>query len=162
MASSSMNAITSPDARAMPTLRERDRCISGQEPTWIVRRPFLAIFLLLLGTALPCHANEKRAVVAVTVDPPAVRLSGPNAVYSLLVHGKTADGRLLDLTHDARFRSAKPDTAAVTPAGVVQGKADGATEVLVEVKGRTLRVPVRVEGAASPRAFHFENDIVPL
>jgi hypothetical protein len=122
----------------------------------------LVTLLLLLGTALPCPADETRPVAEVTVDPPEVRLNGPNAVYSLLVHGKTANGRLIDLTHQARFRSAKPDTAAVTPAGVVQGKADGVTEVLVELRGRTLRVPVRVEGAAGPRAFHFENDIVPL
>ncbi len=127
-----------------------------------MRRPFPVALLVLLGTALRAPADEGQAPVAVTVDPHAVRLSGPKAVYSLLVNGKTADGRVVDLTHEARFRSARPETAAVTPAGVVHGKADGQTEVVVEVRGRTLRVPIRVEGSAKPRAFHFENDIVPL
>ena len=121
-----------------------------------MRRTLRLALLLLLGAALPCRADD------VTVSPPSLRLSGPGAGYSLLVDGKGADGRLVDLTHEAHFRSLKPQVAAVTAAGFVQGKSDGATEVLVEVKGKTLRVPVRVEGSARPRALHFENDIEPL
>jgi hypothetical protein len=127
-----------------------------------VRRFLPLTALVLLWAAPRSLAGEGKPLLAVTVDPPALRLTGPGAAYSLLVHGKTADGRLMDLTRAARFRSQQPQTATVTAAGVVQGKADGATEVLVEVKGRTLRVPVKVEGAARPRTFHFENDIVPL
>jgi hypothetical protein len=121
-----------------------------------VRRTLRLALALLLCTPLPCGADD------VTVNPPSVRLSGPGAVYSLLVDGQGANGRPVDLTHEARFRSLKPQVAAVTAAGVVQARADGTTEVLVEVKGKTLRVAVHVTGATRPRTFHFENDIVPL
>ncbi len=109
-----------------------------------------------------CLLTPSAVADEVTVDPPAVKLDGPGARYSLLVHGKSADGRLFDLTGSARFRSLRPEVATVTDTGVIQAKADGTTEVVVEAKGHTLRVAVTVEGGARPRAFHFENDIVPL
>jgi hypothetical protein len=102
------------------------------------------------------------AAPAVTVDPPAVRLRGPGASYSLLVDGRTADGRPVDRTGAARFRSHNPRVASVSPAGVVRSVADGTTAVTVEVDGKTLQVEVTVEGSAAPRDFHFENDVVPL
>lgn len=101
-------------------------------------------------------------VAEVIVDPPQVRLSGPNSVYTLLVHGKTADGRLVDLTTDARFQSLHPAIATVTSAGVVHGKRDGAAQINVEVQGRKRTITVEVKDAARPRDFHFENDIIPL
>ena len=126
-----------------------------------MRRTVLLAFVLLLGIVQPCPAGES-PVTAVTVTPSAVALHGPGATYSLLVDGKTVDGRLIDLTHTARFRSLHPQTAAVTSTGIVQARTDGATEIRIEVAGKTLRVPVRVEGSSQPRTFHFENDIVPL
>ncbi len=125
------------------------------------RRPSPAVLLLLAGLAA-APARAEVAVSAVTASPAAVRLDGPGARYSLLVDGKTADGRLIDLTRRARFRALDPRVAAVSPAGVVATVADGTTVVTVEAAGRTLRVPVAVAGAARPQTFHFENDIIPL
>ncbi|MCI0683423.1 MAG: DUF1549 and DUF1553 domain-containing protein [Gemmataceae bacterium] len=101
-------------------------------------------------------------VAEIIVDPAHVRLSGPNSVYTLLVHGKTAAGRLVDLTADARFQVQDPAIAQVTSAGIVRGRRDGTTQVHVEVKGRKRTIAVDVKDAARPRAFHFENDIIPL
>jgi hypothetical protein len=115
----------------------------------------------LLAICLPAAAAES-PVVAVRVSPAAVRLRGPLAGYSLLVDGKTADGRLVDLTRGARFESADPKVAVVPSAGRVRGVADGATAVRVTAAGRTLTVPVTVTGAGEPRRFNFENDIIPL
>lgn len=98
----------------------------------------------------------------VIVDPARVRLSGPNSVYMLLVHGRTADGRLVDLTTDARFQSQQPAIATVTSAGVIHGKRDGATQIHVEVRGRKRTVAIEITDAARPRELHFEIDIVPL
>jgi Protein of unknown function (DUF1549)/Protein of unknown function (DUF1553)/Bacterial Ig-like domain (group 2) len=97
----------------------------------------------------------------VIADPQTVQLTGPGATWSLLVHGKTADGRLLDLTRTARYRSLDPKVA-VSANGIVQAVADGTTTVEVMAAGRTSRVQVRVEGAARPRHFNFENDLIPL
>jgi hypothetical protein len=115
-----------------------------------------------LLTALCLLPAAARADTTLTVDPPTLRLQGPSARYSLLVTEKRADGAIVDRTHDARYRSLNPNTARVGPSGVVQGLADGSTEVVVEFGGQTLRVMVTVEGSATVRPLHFESDIEPL
>src|SRR5437867_3714547 len=92
--------------------------------------------LCLLVLACPGAARAEPPVVEVTADPAAVRLDGPRARWSLLVHGKTADGTLLDLTRSATFRSGDPKVATVTDAGVVRGVADGSAAVTVEAAGK--------------------------
>jgi hypothetical protein len=117
---------------------------------------------LLLTLALHGPLHAETAVVEIAVTPTAVRLQGPGAAYSLLVDGKTADGRWIDLTREARFHSLRPAVAGVSEAGVVQAQSDGAAEVVVEVRGRKRTIPVQVIGSAQPRRFHFENDVIPL
>jgi hypothetical protein len=117
---------------------------------------------LLLTACLGRAAAGAPSVVAVKTDPAAIRLQGPVASYSILVDGETADGRALDLTHDAHFESGDAKVAAVTETGRVRGVADGSTTVTVTAAGRTLTVGVTVAGAAEPRRFNFENDIIPL
>jgi hypothetical protein len=112
--------------------------------------------------ALFAGGAARAQVVDVTVDPPAVRLEGPAARSTLLVHERTADGRLVDRTGDARFHSVDPKVARVTPAGVVHPVADGRTSVAVEADGRTLAVAVTVAGFAAPRRLNFANDIEPV
>lgn len=102
------------------------------------------------------------SIVELVVDPDAVALTGPQGSYSLLIHGKTADGQLFDLTRDARFQSLRPDIASVTARGIVQARADGATQVFIEVAGHKRMIKVEVRGSSRPRVVHFENDIVPL
>ncbi|MBY0523844.1 MAG: DUF1549 domain-containing protein [Gemmataceae bacterium] len=119
------------------------------------------LLLALLGATL-VQTSARAQVAEVVADPVAVRLNGPNATYSLLIHGKTADGRLLDLTRDAKFRSSESKIAKITAAGVIHGIADGEAQVTVEAGGKTLTIAVKVEGSAQPRSFNFENDVVPL
>jgi hypothetical protein len=102
------------------------------------------------------------ALSEVRVDPPAVQFHGPAARYSLLVDGKRADGRLVDLTREARFHARNPNVARVTEAGVVEAVADGTTEIRVTAAGRTLSVTVNVRESGRPRKFNFENDLLPL
>jgi hypothetical protein len=102
------------------------------------------------------------ALTEIVVDPPEVKLSGPSSRYRLLVHGKTKNGRVVDVTHDARYRSLSPTIASVSATGVIQGLADGTATVNVEVHGMRRTVSVRVLDSGKPRAFHFESDIVPL
>src|SRR5687767_9506681 len=86
-------------------------------------RPFLPVLLLA-----SCLATEVRADVPfaeVVADPVTVQLRSPAAGYSLLVHGKTTDGRLVDLTRGAQFRSSRPEIAAINARGVIRAVADG-------------------------------------
>jgi hypothetical protein len=98
----------------------------------------------------------------VTVDPASVHLHGLHSRFTLLVHGRTLDGRPVDRTHAARFQSSDPRVARITQAGVILPTGDGAATVLVQVDGRTLPVAVTVEGTTLPRRYSFKNDVLPV
>lgn len=121
--------------------------------------PLLVSSLVLSATPGMLRADT---LVEVTADPASFRLSGPNALHSLLIHGKTSDGRAVDLTRSAEYHTSNPAVAQVADTGLVRPVSDGAAVVTVAVSGRKLQVPVTIDGAARPRQFNFENDIVPI
>jgi hypothetical protein len=107
------------------------------------------------------HAAEP-AVASVQVNPATLQLRGQRARFSLLIDGTTPDGRAVDLTHAATYRSATPELCSVSPAGVVTALADGEGRVEVNVVGQTKTVTVAIQNSQQPREFHFERDIVPI
>jgi hypothetical protein len=119
----------------------------------------LTLFLL---TGLTVASVKAEVVMEVTTDPGTVHLQGTAAVSTVLVHGKTAEGRLIDLTQAAHFRSLAPKVVAVSAAGIIRPVSDGEGRVEIEAAGQTLMLPVRVAGTGLPRRFNFENDIIPL
>lgn len=121
---------------------------------------FAAAALFLIAGVHAASAGE--AVVAITADPPQVRLSGPQARFTLLIHGKTADGRLIDLTRAASYRSADSKIVQVSPTGVLGAMANGATDVEITAGTQRTRVRVEVVDATGPRRFDFDNDIEPI
>ena len=119
--------------------------------------PFLTVVSFLAS------APDLRAADAdIAVDPPALSLSGPKAQHYLLVHERLADGSHLDLTRSVKYQVADERIATISSSGLVRSRADGRTTIRVEIRGQTRSIPVTVADAALPRAFHFENDIVPL
>lgn len=125
---------------------------------------FVWLMLGLVLFATPSVRAEKPGGkgTEVRVDPLAVELHGPAAVYSLLVNGKNEEGRLFDLTSDATFRSLDPDIATVNSLGCVRPVRDGQATIEVVAGGQVQRVVVAVRDSAQPRRFNFENDIVPI
>ncbi len=121
----------------------------------------MPLLFLLAALLWPHSTRAAEPVTGIVADPAAVRLSGPKAVYSLLIHGQTTAGAV-DLTHAARYRSLDPKVATVSDAGVIRGVADGSTAIEVESASRKISVAVTVKGAADARRFNFENDVVPL
>jgi hypothetical protein len=126
-------------------------------------RAVVLVALLGFPTLAPADSVAGRAVVGMVVDPASVRLEGPNAVQSLLVHGQAAKGGPIDLTHAVKYRSLDPEVATVSPTGLIGGVSDGSTVIVVEAPGvAVVEVRVSVAGARRPRRYHFENDIVPI
>jgi hypothetical protein len=119
-------------------------------------------FLLFAGLLSAAPAWAEDTISAIAADPATVSLNGPKAVHTLLIHGKTADGRLIDLTHAAHYRSRDAKIATVNDSGVIRGVADGSTGVEVEAAGKKVTVAVTVKGAGAARRFNFENDVIPL
>jgi hypothetical protein len=99
---------------------------------------------------------------ALVVHPAALDLSGPRAVGRLGVLGEFADGRRRDLSRTATFTSRAPRVAAVEPGGVVRPVGNGATVVSVTAGGKSVRVPVRVRGAAAETPVSFTREVVPV
>ncbi len=128
----------------------------------VIGRSIAVSFLILLPAAGRAQYVEN------TADPASVALRGPGAIYTLLITGHTADGRLIDRTREAHFRALDPKTAVVTPAGVVLAVGDGQTTVVAEIDdgrgGATppLQVAVSVVEATAPRRFNFENEVEPV
>ncbi len=129
--------------------------------TRIMMKTSLFSLCFLVTMATPRLAAQEKFDDLI-VDPPVIRLQGPRASFSLLVHGKTSAGQLVDLTHHAKYRSESPQIAAVSAHGVVTGLADGVTAIQVEDHGKLARVKVEVHGSREARVYHFENDIMPV
>ena len=128
-----------------------------------IPQPRFATVIFCLAIAIvTTGAQAADVVVRVTVDPPNVTLNGPGSRFRLLVNGKTSDGRVIDLTRDARFESAAPNIASVSSEGLLRGLVDGDAKITVTVGGKTATVAATARNAAVPRTYHFENDIVPL
>lgn len=117
------------------------------------------IAVLLLSTS-PIVAQQK--ISEIVVDPDILTLRGPKAVQSLLVTGKTLDGRLVDLTHEAKYETKQPSIVQVNAQGVLRSQNDGAAQVVVSAGGLKAKVQIDVKDTTAPRSIHFENDIVPL
>ncbi len=125
-------------------------------------RVIITIPMLFLFGTLPWTAHADDRVVAISVDPAVVRLAGPRAAFSLLVHGQTEDGRLVDRTISALYHAKDGTIAQVRATGILFAVGDGVTEVEVDADGYRRLVRVEVVDSARPRRLHFENDIEPI
>src|SRR5476651_2660447 len=103
----------------------------------LLRKRCLAL-IFLASLAQPLLAQE--GPVEIIVDPGVVQLRGPQAVYSLLVTGKSRDGQLVDLTHTAKYQSLRPAVAKISALGVIHAIADGKTEIVIEAAGKTAKI----------------------
>ncbi len=95
-------------------------------------------------------------------NPPQVEIHGAGGRYTLLVDRKTADGRLLDVTPQAKFVVNDPNVVRVSETGELSAVNDGQTTVAVTSEFGSTTVNVIVRGTHEPRSFNFENDITPL
>jgi hypothetical protein len=107
-------------------------------------------------------AGGTASAIELEANPAKIELQGPGARFTLLVEGRSPDGRIVDLTAAAKFVSRSPKICVVSPIGEVQGLSDGAGAIDIETPHGKLSVPVTVAGTKEARPFNFENDIVPL
>jgi hypothetical protein len=109
------------------------------------------------------RVNEShRSVVSLTVHPDTVRLDGPRSEQHLAVTGETQDGKRLDLTRGAVYRTSAPSVASVDPRGIVSATGDGASIITVRLGELTASAKVNVERAAVETPVSFAREIVPL
>jgi WD40 repeat protein/mono/diheme cytochrome c family protein len=100
-------------------------------------------------------------VVALQVQPDAVKLTNKFAYTQLLLTAKLDSGDLIDVT-----RMVTPALSAavvdISKSGLVRPKTDGQATLSVEVGGQKAEIPVTVTGlAVEPRA-DFVHDVAPI
>ncbi len=130
------------------------------------------VYLVFNGAALRAAAAKANAHRAgrlgggsgsrFSIDPVRLSLTGPSCRYSLLVSGPGTDGRTVDLTRAAVYRSKNLSVVEIGPDGVTQSVGDGETEIEVTVGNETRTLAVCVAHSHAPRSLHFENDILPI
>jgi hypothetical protein len=100
-------------------------------------------------------------LLSLSVEPPALSLTGAGSRQQVLVTGKFSDGSERDLTRAATY-IADRRSFAVSADGVVTPRADGATALTVKFWGQALRLPVTVAEADRHPPVRFVTDVVPM
>lgn len=95
------------------------------------------------------------------VNPVEVTLVGPESSQQLVVTQNTAN-RLIDLTHNSKYRSKNEEVAVVNERGVVRPIGEGITEVRVSSSTGTKVIQVAVQHFTDPKPISFRRDIQPI
>lgn len=136
--------------------------------TFRVRTRALAIFLLASAASSPLAGQEKTPPVGsgevrtLVATPAKVTLQGAGQLQQLIVTGSYANGGVRDLTRQTKFRVADPEIATIDEHGLATSRRNGTTEVIAESQGKSVRIPVQVEGADLELAINFTHEIVPI
>lgn len=125
---------------------------------WLLTAVALGLFLSL-NLAV---SRELTAAEEVAVSPLVATLDQPEASLQLLVSQLAADGRNVDLTRLAKYRSENDKIARVDELGLITPVADGETAVVVEHAGGSTRVSVTVKGIAQATPLSFSRDVIPI
>lgn len=90
-------------------------------------------------------------------------LAGQDARAQLVVTGRSADGRLLDVTRRVAYEVAPAEIAAIDRSGLVAPRANGtATITAKDPSGPSAVVRLTVERLGSEAAVSFPNQVVPV
>ncbi len=123
-----------------------------------VEQALVAALVLVYPVAAAAPPSLVRSLM---IEPASLELRGANRQQQVLVTGRTADGKLIDLTHACELTTDKPEVARVSGT-VIRGVADGTTMLRVKAGALETRATVRVVDFSSFPPVHFANDVVPL
>lgn len=124
---------------------------------------FLLFLVLILSVAASAPADEPVAIVGgIQIQPTEIKLRHRRHPHSILVTGQTADGQTVDLTSRATFKISDSAVANVNQLGWVEGKANGATSLMIEAAGLSAQVKVDVDLATQPKEYSFRHDVMPV
>jgi hypothetical protein len=101
-------------------------------------------------------------ITALQIGPASPVLDGPDASQMLLVTGRLPDGRLTDLSLQAKYSVSDPKIARVSPAGVVTPVNDGQVKVVAAFAGQRAVGTAEIRNAHVARPVSFQNQVVPL
>jgi hypothetical protein len=121
----------------------------------------LAVLTVTLIASTAAWAAEA-PITAITPYPAALKLRGTDDAPQLLITGKRADGRDVDLTAAATYSIGDAKVIRVTSEGRVMPLANGSTEIIATVGAMSVKVPVIAQDMDHPLPINFANHVVPV
>jgi hypothetical protein len=122
----------------------------------------LLILAAVLATSGFASAQSAKPVAALAAFPSALKLKGTDDAPQLLVTGKLADGREIDLSAAATYSVSDPKVVRVEPTGRVIPLSNGSAEITATFEGKTVKVAVVAEKMDAPLPLNFANHVVPI
>ncbi len=125
-------------------------------------RFLLAVTFVLAPLALLQAAEPTPPVTALTPFPTALKIRGSDDAPQLLITGKRADGRDIDLTAAATYSVSDSRVVRMASDGRVYPLGNGAAEITATVGEMSVKVPVVAESVDIPLPINFGNQVVPV
>jgi hypothetical protein len=125
-----------------------------------MNRLLAAVAVSLLATVGAPAAEAP--ITAIAPYPPVIKLRGTDDAPQLLITGKRADGRDVDLTAVAAYSIGNAKIVRVTSEGRVMPLANGSTEIIATVGAMSVKVPVTAADMDHPLPINFANHVVPV
>ena len=123
-----------------------------------------------IGAALAALMTCLVPIIASAADPPPTKievipqrlsLSGTRDRAQLVVTGYYADGRVRDVTGEAKFTTAARQIATVQ-SGVIRPTGDGTTKITATVAGRSRQFEVKVANFSPADQVSFNHEVLPM
>ncbi|MGC4047293.1 MAG: DUF1553 domain-containing protein [Armatimonas sp.] len=114
---------------------------------------------LFLAGGLALSARPAPVALKLTGGQTEVVLKGPYDSARLLLEAETSAGAR-DISASAKVEAFDPDMVTITD-GVVRGKRDGKTLLLLQYEGQQVTLPVTISGCDKPAAPRFISEVVP-
>ncbi|MDB5310647.1 MAG: hypothetical protein JWO38_4849 [Gemmataceae bacterium] len=129
-----------------------------------MNRLILALLSLTVctGTGSAAEPATPAPITGITPYPAQLKLRGTDDAPQLLITGKRADGRDVDLTAAATYTVSDSKVARVASDGRVYPIANGTAEITAAVSGMAVKVPVTAESMDAPLPINFANHVVPV
>ena len=132
-----------------------------------LNRTLLIWLISLIGGSSVTAENQPPAIGAgqlqsLSAMPHQIVLRGADRYQQLVITGHFANGGVRDLTRQGAWRVVDPGIVRIERGGLVVAMKNGATDVTIEVEGKTVKVPVTVEDADREQSINFTNEIVPI
>src|SRR5262245_31257245 len=116
-----------------------------------------------LSLCAPAAAHSPtKSVGSLAAFPASLKLRGMDDAPQLVLTGKTADGREVDLTADATYSVSDAKVVRVDATGRVYPVGNGSAEIVATSQGQSVRVPVVAEKMDAAQPINFANHVVPI
>ncbi len=120
----------------------------------------LSFPLLAVADSSANQIPDEKQLRSIEVFPKEISLQGPFAYAQILITANLESGEQIDLTRSAK-RIDNWNAISTTPLGLITPNEDGSGELIFEVAGQEVKVPVEILGSHADYQADFVRDVTP-